>query len=594
MKLLKDRDYLPFLLEAIGNAQKEIDARIFLIDPGLSRRSPVLKILKALQARARSGARVSIFTENMFRKKASGRRLVKAARKMGLEIQWDVRQTVLHEKTVRIDDEILILGSHNWTAPSLAENREISIQILSRVPLLNSKEFVRSLLRSIRKAKKEITIASFDLDESSDPEEFGSKLTRALISAKERGVKVQMLLDASQLREPRTGEIFYHYRGERKAEELAHAGVLIYYDSRTTLFHAKIAVLDDRWAYIGSQNLGVRNDAQVFEATVRLDSQKIASELNSYLTETLRDAFPFHEERAQVKGLPIPVSFLEKNGVFSRMFKRHAEKPFRLYVSLLREAQKMGLMEFERNWPSSLHKARRLLVEEYRVLRHERGIGVRPSRSALVHPETGRPFAFPDKDFFMVPDSFFDFGWFGRLGHDQIFLFWIQLAEGQHSSQSPYWSMRTETIAKKFGITVRSIVKANLQLQRWNLIEVIRDPNIIRRDRSSRPNRYRVNPTASPIEQGLAKKKMLEELSMNRKALGQAQKFADLLNEPHDLDVIRKFLLLIDHYGVKEVEKAVRITARFKFHFALRNVNHTAGILRNWSLGISKQGAPVL
>ena len=81
---------------------------------------------------------------------------------------------------------------------------------------------------------------------------------------------------------------------------------------------------------------------------------------------------------------------------------------------------------------------------------------------------------------------------------------------------------------------------------------------------------------------------LVEQEELNGELQKRATLFADLLNEPHDLDVIRKFLLLIDHYGIEEVEKASRITARFKPHFALRTVNYTAGILRNWSLGIRK------
>jgi len=623
MKLLRDRQYLDALLKAIGKARRSIEARIFLIDPGRLRKKPVMKILRALRDAQKKRVRVSLLTDGIFRSKASGRRLHEAVERLGLKIQWDKQDTILHEKTIQIDGRTLIVGSHNWTNPSLLENRELSLQLstaegppgkpggpaavpargfmpragggeaklsrpLTRRPPLNASDFSKSLLRDIEKARQEITIASYDLDESSNPYDFGTKLTQALIRAERRGVKVRLLLDASQNRVPETGEIFYHYRGERKAEELVRSGVQVYYDSTLTLFHPKIAIFDDHLVYVGSQNLEVRKDATVLEATIRLDSKKISSEIKTYLAEILRQSQRYRYDPSDFVGIRLPFSFLEKKGVFSRMYTHQSEETFRFYVKLLRKAWKTGSNRVERRWPPRLQDDRRRLVRVYRVFRYEPGSVKRLPQVTLVDPETAKPFVFPDKDFFTVPDSFFDFGWFGRLTHGEIFLFWIHLAQSQRSSESPFWSMGQPEITRQFGINRSNLTQETISLERWNLIEVIRDPKIVFRNVVKRPNRYRLNPIGSLEEYRLTKQRMLQGLGMRQESMKEAEKLASLLNQPHDLEVIRKFLLLMERHGPENVRKATQITARFKPHFALRNVHHTAAILRNWSLGIRK------
>lgn len=592
MRLLRDREYLKVLLENIGRAEKEINARIFLIDPGREGKRPVLALLKALRKARQRGVRIQILTDGIFKARPSGKRLQAEARKLDLPLEWDDKSTVLHEKTVRMDGRTVFLGSHNWSTPSLLENRELSILLSSPSSLLDADRFSKSLLTDVENAQKEITLATFDIDESSHPYDFGTKLARALIQAKKRGLKVRVLFDSSQTRVPETGEIVYHYRGLRKADELARGGVHVYYDTTLTLFHAKIALIDDRFVYVGSQNLEIRKDVTNLEATVRLDSHKISSQVKSYLAGILREAVPFHLRGTKSEGLRLPLSFLEKSGVFNRMLTHQSEETFRLYTSLLREAWKTKSNFIEKRWFKSLFDDRRRLVRRYGVLTQETTRKGKSSRTILLDPETRKPFVFPDKDFFVVPDPFFDFGWFERLRHREIHAYWIHLAEAQHSAQSPFWSLGQSDLTRKYGISRWSFGLATIALERWNLIEAIRDPKITMRNVVKRPNRYRLNPVWSFEEQVLAKKKMLEELSMSPKSLKEAGQLASRLNQPNDLEVIRKFLLLIDRYGLEKTERAARITARFKPHFALRNVHHTAGILRNWASGTPRPPSP--
>ncbi|MDA9101258.1 hypothetical protein N9K06_01135 [Omnitrophica bacterium] len=125
-------------------------------------------------------------------------------------------------------------------------------------------------------------------------------------------------------------------------------------------------------------------------------------------------------------------------------------------------------------------------------------------------------------------------------------------------------------------------------MERWNLIDVERDPKIVLKDVYKHPNRYRVNAFYSEGEESRALEQIREEMMVGKKNLHQAQQWAAKLNQPHDPEVIRKILVLIEQYGKTDVQKALRITCRFKPQFALRTIHHTAGILRNWAAGIRR------
>ena len=623
MKLLRDRDYADEIFMSIGRAKKEITIRVFLIDPGREKKNPVLRLLDALARARKRGVAVRLHTDNIFRSRASGKRLAEVGRRLGLKIHWDEPVTILHEKTVAIDGRLLFLGSHNWTASSLKENHELSLKLRPRPPrlegsilsmrsssrdrlpakvLLDASGFAKQLIDDIDRAQKEILIASFDIDESSSPYEFGTKITEALIRAQSRGRKVRVLLDASQMRVPETGEILYHLRGLKKADDLVRRGVSVYYDTTLRLFHAKASVIDGRIVYTGSQNLEMRKDVTALEATARLVSKPLARQVTQYLESILRSAAPYFYEPSSLLGIPIPLSFLSREGVLSRIYSHHGVKTFRFYLKLLQTAWRTNSNRIQKTFPESLKDDRRRLIGRYQALEYVPGTSAQASVLTLLDPANGNPFRFPHENYFILPDGFFEYGWFERLGMRDMFVYFIHLAESQNSVQSPYWSRRTSDIARRYGIDTSNLSHATVRLERWNLIDVIRDPKITVKNGVKKPNRYRLNPLWDPKEHELIKRKMLEEFgltpviarsgatkqSRRPDMLKEAERLAALLNQDHDLEVIRKFLLLMDRYGLDDTKKAARLTARFKHQFALRTVSHTAAILRNWSLGIRK------
>ena len=200
-------------------------------------------------------------TASIFRGKPSGKRLTAYARRFRVPLTWRGKGEFLHEKSVTLDGKIQLVGSHNWSPASLLSNREVTLLFKtggSKTPaLLNASDFRRELLKKIRSAAGEITLATYDMDEIAETDrDFADEVTRQLIFARMKKRKVRVLLDASLAARPGTiGSDVTLYRGRKKAEEMSRWKVHVYYDTTQALFHAKIAVIDGEWVFVGSQNI---------------------------------------------------------------------------------------------------------------------------------------------------------------------------------------------------------------------------------------------------------------------------------------------------------------------------------------------------
>lgn len=104
----------------------------------------------------------------------------------------------------------------------------------------------------------------------------GAKLRQALINAARRGVKVRLLLQGRY-------EYFMQYHAARPVfGALLAAGVEIHEYARSFL-HAKVAVVDSRWATVGSSNLDPLSLLLAREANVVVVDEAFACDLRQRL-----------------------------------------------------------------------------------------------------------------------------------------------------------------------------------------------------------------------------------------------------------------------------------------------------------------------
>jgi phosphatidylserine/phosphatidylglycerophosphate/cardiolipin synthase-like enzyme len=67
------------------------------------------------------------------------------------------------------------------------------------------------------------------------------------------------------------------------AAYLSREGVKVFFDSPSIVTHAKVAVIDGRYVYLGSHNLTQSALRHNNELSVRIDSPEMAAEVTSYL-----------------------------------------------------------------------------------------------------------------------------------------------------------------------------------------------------------------------------------------------------------------------------------------------------------------------
>jgi cardiolipin synthase len=147
-------------------------------------------------------------------------------------------------------------------------------KFVTRDNLRHRRDIERAYLAAIRTAKDEIIIANSYFFP-------GIRFRRALKDAAERGVKVTLLLQA------RVEYMLLHFATRALYGQLLHAGINIQEYHRSML-HAKVAVVDEHWATVGSSNIDPYSLLMAREANVFVRDNGFNRELKSQLVEMVR------------------------------------------------------------------------------------------------------------------------------------------------------------------------------------------------------------------------------------------------------------------------------------------------------------------
>jgi cardiolipin synthase len=147
--------------------------------------------------------------------------------------------------------------------------------LLLRDNVSHRHDIERDYLKAIGAARHHIVIANAYFIP-------GRKLRRALTLAVERGVRVRLLLQGKY-------EYFFQYHSARPVyKKLLDAGIEIYEYAPSAL-HAKVAVVDQRWATVGSTNLDPLSLLLAREANVSTTDARFAALLHDCLDAILQN-----------------------------------------------------------------------------------------------------------------------------------------------------------------------------------------------------------------------------------------------------------------------------------------------------------------
>ncbi|MFD0667810.1 cardiolipin synthase ClsB [Ramlibacter sp. MAHUQ-53] len=146
--------------------------------------------------------------------------------------------------------------------------------LLLRDNLSHRAHIESAYLRAIGRAQHEVLVANAYFVP-------GRRLRQALVRAARRGVRVTLLLQGRY-------EYFMQYYASRPVyDSLLRAGVEIHEYSPSFL-HAKVAVVDGRWATVGSSNLDPLSLLLAREANVVVEDPEFATLLRERLLQAIR------------------------------------------------------------------------------------------------------------------------------------------------------------------------------------------------------------------------------------------------------------------------------------------------------------------
>jgi cardiolipin synthase len=142
--------------------------------------------------------------------------------------------------------------------------------------LRHRRDIENAYLGAIARARREILIANaYFLP--------GRRFRKELLAATQRGVTVRLLLQGQ------TDHILLHYATQSLYDRMLSAGVHIY-EYQPAELHAKVAVIDDDWATVGSSNIDPFSLLLSREANVEVRDAVLAGELRASLEAAIKGA----------------------------------------------------------------------------------------------------------------------------------------------------------------------------------------------------------------------------------------------------------------------------------------------------------------
>jgi cardiolipin synthase len=164
--------------------------------------------------------------------------------------------------------------AHN-TAPHTSPRGEQAAAFLVRDNIRHRRDIEEAYLSAIGSARDNILIANaYFLP--------GRRFRKALSDAARRGVQVTILLQ---------GRIEYrllHYATQALYGKLLNAGIRIF-EYHYSFLHAKVAVIDEKWATVGSSNIDPFSLLLAKEANVVVLDRKFAEELRCSLEQAMQE-----------------------------------------------------------------------------------------------------------------------------------------------------------------------------------------------------------------------------------------------------------------------------------------------------------------
>ena len=280
------------------------------------------------------------------------------------------------------------------------------------------------------------------------------------------------------------------------------------------------------------------------------------------------------------------------------MVKNQAERAFDVYLYLLWKfdgnpggkilfsydnlAKHLGIYE---GWNTTdyrrqIIKVLRELEQEYKLIKFEPRYAKEAGITLLNYEDPGKVYVIPQEQYFGLPDDYFNFGWNRELSFRAKFCFLINLICSNISDTKPYWSKSVAVITKQFGGIGEDIVHKGMdELRRKQLIDVRYDQFSDKPYIERAPKMYKLLKLYDPKELGLKLKAIGDKYG--EVSYSKARKYAEMVFEENNPEVMEDIILKTEQYGEKKVKKAFDLIGQKNIDNPKRSYGYVVGILEN-------------
>jgi phosphatidylserine/phosphatidylglycerophosphate/cardiolipin synthase-like enzyme len=143
--------------------------------------------------------------------------------------------------------------------------------------LLADSDYFPALMGSVRNARRSIDLVMYLWKLTKSPKNKPRQLVRALGDARRRGVEVRVVLENSEY------DRDINRANQETALLLKQERIKVFFDSQSITTHAKLAIIDGRFIFLGSHNLTQSALGHNHELSILLDDPTLAARLTAYL-----------------------------------------------------------------------------------------------------------------------------------------------------------------------------------------------------------------------------------------------------------------------------------------------------------------------
>ncbi|MCK5494492.1 MAG: hypothetical protein KAJ14_15390, partial [Candidatus Omnitrophica bacterium] len=434
---------------------------------------------------------------------------------------------------------------------------------------ISGSKYFPAVKQAIAQANESINIAMFLME---IPQRKASskvqQLVDELIKAHARGVKVEVILDQNVdfVNQRHKSDWLGKVRSFRAYKQLKEAGVAVHYDEISTYTHAKAIVIDERIVILGSTNWTQTSLERSIETNVLMDSEEAAkSYLEYFKTIKIDDSIEKYIEFLK-EGIAISNNFMQSSKLAPQMMKQHDERSFDIYLFLLKEAKNRNTPELTLDYDRTaeylgidkkmdeiayrrqITKVLRKLEEKYKLTKTDLQYG-KDAKVKLLDVK-----ADADK-VFHLPYDYFNFAWNRQLSMRAKFCYLVNFSEASVSDMQPYWTKSVNKIRLQFGNVGKEVISKGMgELKRRKLIEVMYDDLTDKDFENRRPNMYKILELFDPKKLDLELARVAEQYG--EKEYKTARKYAEIVFEEYNPQVIEDIILKTKQYGPKKIKEA--------------------------------------